>query len=102
MYPLDISDLTSDSFDVMGDLAFGKSFDMLTSGATHTAIQRLQDGMAPMSFAFAIPWLFWIIVKIPFIAAGYYKFINWSEEQALKRKEASDLIYFVRVVANTL
>lgn len=71
----------------MGDLAFGKSFDMLTSGKTHSAIKRLQDGMAPMSFAFAVPWLFWILLKIPFISDEYYKFITWSEQQALRRKE---------------
>jgi hypothetical protein len=76
-----------DSFDVMGDLAFGKSFDMLTSGATHSAIKLLQVGMQPMSFAFAVPWLFRILTKIPFLAGGYYRFIKWSEEQAMKRKE---------------
>ena len=30
------------SFDVMGDLAFGRSFDMLESGETHWAIRLLR------------------------------------------------------------
>ena len=33
------------SFDVIGDLGFGKSFGMLDSGSMHWAIQILQDGM---------------------------------------------------------
>jgi len=36
------------SFDVMGDLAFGKSFGMLQSGEEHYAVKLLQEGMEPM------------------------------------------------------
>lgn len=32
------------SFDVMGDLGFGKSFNMLESGETHWAIKLLGEG----------------------------------------------------------
>lgn len=82
----------------MGDLAFGKSFDMLTSGSTHSAIKRLQIGMSPMSFAFAVPWLFWILIKIPFLAKGYYEFIAWSEQQALERTQVRASSRMIRIM----
>lgn len=33
----------------MGDLAFGKSFDMLQSGEEHWAIKLLNEGMEPLA-----------------------------------------------------
>ena len=54
--PLNMAELFNHySFDVMGDLAFGRSFDMLTTGETHWAIKLLNEGMDPMGFAFP-PW----------------------------------------------
>jgi len=37
-------------YDVMGDLAFGKDFGMLSSGKEHFAINLLNEGMQPVSF----------------------------------------------------
>jgi tryprostatin B 6-hydroxylase len=36
-------------YDVMGDLAFGKDFNMLKSGDEHFAVQLLNEGMQPFA-----------------------------------------------------
>lgn len=38
------------SFDVMGELGFGKSFNMLESGETHWAIKLLGQGMCLLPY----------------------------------------------------
>jgi hypothetical protein len=37
-------------YDVMGDLAFGKSFAMLDSGDEHYAVKLLNEGMQTFAF----------------------------------------------------
>lgn len=45
------------SFNVMGDLVFGKSFDMLSSGRAHFAMELLQSGMLPLGLLAPISWM---------------------------------------------
>lgn len=45
------------SFNVLGDLAFGKSFDMLSSGRAHFAMELLQSGMLPLGLLTPISWM---------------------------------------------
>lgn len=71
-------------FDIMGDLAFGKSFNMLESGETHWAIKLLSAGQVPAGFAFP-PWLYRTIVTIPGLAADYHRFINFCSNQLDER-----------------
>jgi len=73
------------SFDVMGDLAFGKSFEMLEKGE-HWAIQLLNAGLEPLAFAFPV-WFFRVLTAIPGLARDWWKFIDFcahSMEQRLK------------------
>jgi cytochrome P450 len=83
--PINISDLFNQfSFDVMGDLAFGKSFDMLTTGETHWAIKLLGAGMDPMAFGFPA-WFFRFVIAIPGAAGDYWKFIQFCSDQLMDR-----------------
>ncbi|KAF2099261.1 cytochrome P450 [Rhizodiscina lignyota] len=87
--PVNVSDwFNYFSYDVMGDLAFGESFDMLEKGEEHWAIALLNAGMEPMA-AKLPPWVFRVIVAIPGAAKDYWKFINYCSEQMQKRMEAS-------------
>lgn len=81
-----LTDIRADSFDVMGDLAFGESFHMLEKGEKHFAIPMLEAGMESMNMIPLTPWLFYIVAAIPFLSAEYHKFIAWSGEQAERRK----------------
>lgn len=53
------------SFDVMGELAFGKSFDMLKTGEKHSAIKLLQEGTRPVGIFSPMPWLIILMTRIP-------------------------------------
>ena len=74
------------SFDVMGDLTFGRPFDMLKTGKDHECIKLLQDGMKPIGFLGQIPWSFPLLKTIPGAAGGINRFIAWCASQAEERK----------------
>ena len=48
------------SFDVMGDLAFGTSYNMLQTGELHWAIKTLNEGMTMAGLNLPI-WLFRLV-----------------------------------------
>ena len=72
------------SFDVMGELAFGKNYNMLDSGELHWALELLQKGMeaAPPRMPC---WLFRILVSIPFAAGGLFKFLKFCHDELESR-----------------
>lgn len=72
------------SFDVMGDLGFGSPFGMLESGEQHWAIKLLNDGMEPHRWSLPI-WMFRLLLAIPGLAAGYWRFVNFCTEQLDRR-----------------
>ncbi|ETN43117.1 uncharacterized protein HMPREF1541_02275 [Cyphellophora europaea CBS 101466] len=72
------------SFDAMGDLAFGRSFDCLTSAETHWAIKLLNEGMKPAGLGMPT-WFFQFIISIPGAATDYWRFINFCSDQLAKR-----------------
>ncbi|PVH72767.1 cytochrome P450 [Cadophora sp. DSE1049] len=74
------------SFDVMGELAFGQSFDMLKTGEKHNAIKLLHEGQRPLGIFSPMPWLMMIMMRIPGAGAGYNRWLAYCEEHAEKRK----------------
>lgn len=64
------------AFDVMGDLAFGASFDMLQASKEHWAITLLGEGLEPLSAMFP-PWAFRILTAIPIASRGWWRFIYY-------------------------
>ncbi|KIW89107.1 uncharacterized protein Z519_09959 [Cladophialophora bantiana CBS 173.52] len=72
------------SFDVMGDLAFGDSYQCLESGEMHWAIKLLNDGMDMIGF-WLPNWFFRLLLSIPGAAADHWRFINYCCEQLDKR-----------------
>ena len=72
------------SFDVMGRLAFGKDYGMLDSGEKHWALQLLSDGMEPLGLNLPT-WLFRMLTSVPFLVAGYHKFVRFCTEETVWR-----------------
>lgn len=70
----------------MGDLAFGKSFDMLTTGEAHYFVTKLEEGMLPVGWISPIPWIIPVFAKTPIIGAGFRELLRWSGEQVEQRK----------------
>lgn len=62
-------------FDMMGDLVFNKSFNMLESGETHWAVKLLGDGLLIQGYSFP-PWLYRIFATLPGMGAGYRRFVS--------------------------
>lgn len=75
------------SFDVMGDVAFGNSFDMIRNGKPHFAFDLLREGMKPLGVLGPVPWAFCILTSIPGLGAGFKIFVSWCAEQVEKRKK---------------
>ena len=80
------------SFDVMGDLTFGKSFGMLESEKEHFAISTLRQGMLALGIFTPAPWLFVALINIPGLMRGWNKMIDWSIEEVSRRLNVSEAI----------
>ncbi|ENH61737.1 Averantin oxidoreductase [Fusarium oxysporum f. sp. cubense race 1] len=64
--PLDISMwFNFYSFDVMGDLAFGKSFDMLSNGTKHPFMELTHSHMLVAGSLSRLAWIFPLLKRIP-------------------------------------
>ncbi|KAL2799478.1 cytochrome P450 [Aspergillus keveii] len=79
--PIDISQWFNFwSFDVMGDLAFGQSFKMLSSAKGHWAVDMLakqQEGAG-----FGLPcWSARLLMSIPGARKAYFTFLRFCAEQ---------------------
>ncbi|KAF4628189.1 hypothetical protein G7Y89_g9962 [Cudoniella acicularis] len=75
------------TFDVMGDLAFGTSFDMLASKEEHWAIKLLGVGIEPLSWMFPV-WFFRILVALPKLGDDWWKFIRYCSSKLDERINA--------------
>ncbi|KAF2128089.1 putative cytochrome P450 [Dothidotthia symphoricarpi CBS 119687] len=70
--PINVTELLSlYSFDVMGDLAFGESFDMLRNGEMHWAVKLVDEAMAPMGLMLPTR----LLTTISFATRGWWRFI---------------------------
>jgi tryprostatin B 6-hydroxylase len=72
------------SFDAMGDLAFGKSFDMLHNDQEHWAVSLLNSGLEALAFLFPI-WLFRVLISIPGLLKDHARIVEFCCAQLDKR-----------------
>jgi hypothetical protein len=75
------------SFDVMGDVGFGKNFGMLDKGEKVEVLKKLEDGQKGLGIFGVVPWLFMILTKIPSIRKEHDVFVEWCAKQILDRRE---------------
>jgi tryprostatin B 6-hydroxylase len=68
------------SFDFMGDLAFGKSFDMLETNREHWAVKLLNNALEPLAYAFPV-WFFRVLTAIPGITKDWWRFIDFCAKR---------------------
>lgn len=72
------------SFDVMGDLAFAKSFDMLEDSKEHWAIKLLNEGMGVVTLS-PPTWLFRLALPLPYLSRHYWRFMNYCGQKLDER-----------------
>lgn len=82
------------AFDVMGNLAFGKSFNIIADGKEAYFLKTIRTDMTNIGYLKHMPWIFPIAMNIPVLNANNLKFWKWIENQFLERGEVSAR-YFV-------
>lgn len=88
-HPMDIAKwFNLYTFDVMGDLAFAKSFGMLETNKEHDAIKLLNSGLSGLAFQFPM-WFFRVVIGIPGMARDWWGFIRFCHDQVENRIQAS-------------
>lgn len=69
----------------MGDLAFGKSFDMLKSSSPHYIMDAMEKAMLPLGVLSPLPWIIPVFASAPLIGADFAALIRWCGEQVETR-----------------
>ena len=77
------------SFDVMGDLAFAKSFDMLVNEEWHYSVILMREFMSYLGPFGPVPWLCRIGFNLPGLAPGWTRFLDYCKAQFTERIEVS-------------
>jgi cytochrome P450 family 628 len=86
--PLNVTDwFNFYSFDVMGDLSFGKSFGMLREGVKHYFMTSLHADMTSIGLFGHLPWLFPFVKMTPGVNAEHLKFWKWLKIQVNDRRK---------------
>ncbi|KAI1660589.1 cytochrome P450 [Daldinia decipiens] len=79
------------TFDVMGEVGFGKDFGCVSSGTNHPAIQSIRDHMHILGVLSHIPWLLNIVGRIPGASKSYRPLFSYCQSQVEKKREGIDL-----------
>ncbi|CEJ93656.1 hypothetical protein VHEMI09232 [[Torrubiella] hemipterigena] len=80
------------SFDVMGDLAFGKSFDMLKDGVVHDYMKVVHTNMMAIGAFTHLIWLFPIIKAIPLLNRNNELFQKWLYNHVKERRDRGSAV----------
>ncbi|POR35382.1 Tryprostatin B 6-hydroxylase [Tolypocladium paradoxum] len=87
------------SFDVMGDLAFGKSFNMLKDGVVHYYMESVHANMLAAGAFSHLVWIFPLIKAIPLLNSENLRLQKWLADQVRQRRErkteAADLFSWI-------
>ncbi|KAL9943998.1 hypothetical protein D7B24_000866 [Verticillium nonalfalfae] len=75
------------SFDVMGDLAFGRSFDMMKDGIVHYYMQAVHTSMQAVAAFSHLVWIFPLFKEIPGLNHEHLKFQAWLHQHVKQRRE---------------
>ncbi|KAI4255372.1 MAG: hypothetical protein LQ352_002604 [Teloschistes flavicans] len=97
--PVNVSHLLNlYSYDVMGDLAFGTSFNMLKSDQQHSAIQLLRAALTTLSWNLPM-WLFRLLLAVPGATGGWQPFVSYCcerlDERMLNKTSSTDIMSFL-------
>lgn len=87
------------TYDVMGDLAFGRSFDMLESSANHWAIRVLENGITPFKY-YPPSWVFRCLVTLPFLSKDWHRFIEFTTQKMVHRMNVGCPTFSIRALVS--
>ncbi|KAF4980177.1 hypothetical protein FZEAL_3755 [Fusarium zealandicum] len=75
------------SFDIMGDLAFNKSFNMLRDGVKHYYMESVHLNMLFVGAFSHLVWLFPLFKETPGLNGEHIKFQKWLSAQVAERRK---------------
>lgn len=73
------------TFDIMGDLAYGKSFGMLSEHKWHYAISWMNEFMSLLGPISPVPWLARFLFHVPGAIPKWHRFMNWCQRRLKDR-----------------
>ncbi|KAF2759886.1 cytochrome P450 monooxygenase-like protein [Pseudovirgaria hyperparasitica] len=73
------------AFDIMGDLALGRSFNMLRNGQWHNVLATMRKGMSMLGPLTPVPWLARVGMAIPGAMKDWNNMCKWCEERMRER-----------------
>ncbi|KAI0965089.1 cytochrome P450 [Xylaria arbuscula] len=74
------------SYDVMGEVAFGRSFDMLETSKEHEAIKLFSSATIFLAFKFPM-WFFRLFIGMPVLASKWWTFLAYCISQLDNRMQ---------------
>lgn len=75
------------SFDIMGNVGFGKEFNNLSTGVEHPGIKAIHDHMAILGTMGHTPWLLNIISHLPGATSAMAEFFKWCEDEVVQKHQ---------------
>ncbi|KAJ6787253.1 hypothetical protein PWT90_08174 [Aphanocladium album] len=69
------------SFEVMGWMAFGRSFDLLATGNKTYYMELIQKSVDKIGLFSNVPWFYILMKQIPVLNAEYHQFLRWLRPQ---------------------
>ncbi|KAJ5180127.1 cytochrome P450 oxidoreductase [Penicillium capsulatum] len=72
-------------FDIMGDMAFGQSFEMLVTGEDAYFLNQMHSDMKSIGLFTHVMWLFPLMKRIPILNNGYMQFWKSLNSRLQKR-----------------
>jgi hypothetical protein len=78
------------SFDVMGEVGFGKDFNNLVTGVEHVAIKNVHAHMTMLGIMSTVTWLLNVLSSIPGATAGYSDFFSFYAGQIREKNKTWD------------
>jgi cytochrome P450 len=75
------------AFDVMGDIGYNRSFDMLEKGKEDEMIALVHKSMAPLSIFIHIPWMVGMMTRTTIGAKDLLAFMKVTQEILIERKK---------------
>ncbi|OAA38783.1 cytochrome P450 monooxygenase [Beauveria brongniartii RCEF 3172] len=84
--PIDISEWVDKyTFEVMGQLTFGKPFNMLKERKEAYFLQVIRQDMNAIGYLINLPWLSYLLMRIPGLNQNHLNFWKWIENEFAQR-----------------
>jgi hypothetical protein len=79
------------TFDIVGDLAFGTSFNYLVNGVKDKFLTESHESQALMGYFRQSTWFFEVFKETPFLNNSWLSFQSWLKQKVETRRQVSNI-----------